>query len=62
MIVINYLGMKLFILKGPLAKVSTDEVDESVGLIAIGGKNKHYLFNVNKIMEQIEFVTFAISQ
>lgn len=43
--------------EGSLAKVSIDPVDESIGLIAIGGKNEHYLFNVNKIMEQVEFVT-----
>ena len=41
--------------EGSLAKVSTVDVDENIGLIAIGGKNKHYLFNIEKILEQIEF-------
>ena len=50
-------GHEAIYFEGSLAKVSTDDVDENIGLIAIGGKNKHYLFNVNKIMEQIEFVT-----
>ena len=50
-------GHEVIYFEGSLAKVSTEDVDENVGLIAIGGKNKHYLFNVNKIMEQIEFVT-----
>ena len=43
--------------EGSLAKVSSEEVDEKVGMIAIGGKNKHYLFNIKKLMDQIEFVT-----
>ncbi len=50
-------GHEAVYFEGSLAKVSTGAVDENVGFIAIGGKNKHYLFNVNKIMEQIEFVT-----
>ena len=50
-------GHEAIYFEGSLAKVSIDEFDESIGLIAIGGKNKHYLFNINKIMEQIEFVT-----
>ena len=37
--------------------MSSEEVDEKVGMIAIGGKNKHYLFNIKKLMDQIEFVT-----
>jgi mitochondrial fission protein ELM1 len=50
-------GHEAIYFEGSLAKVSIDAVDESIGLIAIGGKNQHYLFNINKIMEQIEFVT-----
>ena len=50
-------GHEAIYFEGSLAKVSIDAVDESIGLIAIGGKNEHYLFNVNKIMEQVEFVT-----
>ena len=50
-------GHEAIYFEGSLAKVSIDAVDESIGLIAIGGKNQHYLFNIKKIIEQIEFVT-----
>jgi len=50
-------GQEAIYFEGSLARVSIDAVDENIGLIAIGGKNEHYLFNINKIMEQIEFAT-----
>ena len=50
-------GQEAIYFEGSLARVSIDAVDENIGLIAIGGKNQHYLFNINKIMEQIEFAT-----
>ena len=43
--------------EGSLANVSNQEVDEGIGLIGIGGKNKHYEFDENKLIEQIEYVT-----
>ena len=42
--------------EGSLANVSNQEVDEGIGLIGIGGKNKHYEFDENKLIEQIEYV------
>jgi len=42
--------------EGSLAKVSIEEVDDNIGLIAVGGKNKHYLFNIKKLVDQIEFI------
>jgi mitochondrial fission protein ELM1 len=42
--------------EGSLAKVSTNEVDEGIGFIGIGGINKHYLFDQDAIMHQIEFL------
>ena len=43
--------------EGSLANVYDDDIDEGVGLIGIGGKNKHYIFNENKLIQQIEYVT-----
>ena len=42
--------------EGSLANVSNQEVDEGIGLIGIGGKNKHYEFDENKLIEQIEYI------
>ena len=36
--------------------MSTSEVDESLGFIGIGGINKHYIFDQDSIMLQIEFL------
>ena len=41
--------------EGSLAKVSTNDVDRKIGLIAIGGTNKHYHFDENHIISQIKF-------
>ena len=43
--------------EGSLANVYDDDIDEGVGLIGIGGKNKHYIFNENKLIQQIEYLT-----
>jgi mitochondrial fission protein ELM1 len=42
--------------EGSLANVSNREVDEGIGLIGIGGKNKHYKFDESKLIQQIEYV------
>ena len=47
---------KVIYFEGSLAKVSTSEVDESLGFIGIGGINKHYIFDQDSIMLQIEFL------
>jgi mitochondrial fission protein ELM1 len=47
---------KVIYFEGSLAKVSTNEVDEGIGFIGIGGINKHYLFDQDAIMHQIEFL------
>ena len=47
---------KVIYFEGSLAKVSTSEVDESLGFIGIGGINKHYIFDLDSIMLQIEFL------
>tara|TARA_B110000003_G_scaffold200942_1_gene199595 strand:+ start:259 stop:1230 length:972 start_codon:yes stop_codon:yes gene_type:complete len=47
---------KVIYFEGSLAKVSTNEVDEDIGFIGIGGINKHYLFDQDAIMHQIEFL------
>ena len=41
--------------EGSLAKVSLDEADENIILVAIGGKSKHYYFNEDSILNQIEY-------
>lgn len=41
--------------EGSLAKVSQDEPDQKIIMIALGGKNKHYEFEENHILSQIEY-------
>ena len=41
--------------EGSLAKVSLNEPDENVIVIALGGKNKHYHFDEDSILDQIEY-------
>ena len=42
--------------EGSLAKVSTQDPDDNIGLIGLGGINKHYIFNENELLDQIEYV------
>jgi mitochondrial fission protein ELM1 len=42
--------------EGCLAKVSTNEVEENIGFIGIGGTNKHFAFDQDAIIMQIEFL------
>lgn len=42
--------------KGALAKVSNVAPIENIGFLGIGGKNKHYVFNENKLLKQIEYL------
>ena len=42
--------------EGSLAKVSTQEPDDSVGLIGLGGTNKHFIFNEDDLIKQIEYI------
>ena len=41
--------------EGSLAKVSQDEPDQKIIMIALGGKNKHSEFEENHILSQIEY-------
>ena len=41
--------------EGSIAKVSLNEPDENVIVIALGGKNKHYHFDEDSILDQIEY-------
>ena len=41
--------------EGSLAKVSQDEPDQNIIMVALGGKNKHYEFEDNHILSQIEY-------
>ena len=41
---------------GSLAKVIDSIPDKDIGLIAVGGKNKHYEFSTKEIYNQIEFI------
>ena len=41
--------------EGSLAKVSLAETDENIMLVAIGGKSKHYYFDEDSILNQIEY-------
>ncbi len=41
--------------EGSLAKVSLKEPDQNIISIAVGGKNKHYEFNINYILSQINY-------
>ena len=47
---------KVIYFEGSLAKVSTKHVDENLGFIGIGGINKHYVFDQDAIIVQIEFL------
>ena len=47
---------KVIYFEGSLAKVSTNKVDENQGFIGIGGINRHYEFDQDAIMLQIEFL------
>ncbi len=42
--------------EGSLAKVSTQEPDDSVGLIGLGGTNKYFIFNEDDLIKQIEYI------
>ena len=41
--------------EGSLAKVSLIQPDENIVMIAVGGKNKHYKFDNNHILSQINY-------
>ena len=41
--------------EGSLAKVSDKDTDEDTIMIAIGGKNKHYVFDEDHIISQIDY-------
>jgi Predicted nucleoside-diphosphate-sugar epimerase len=41
--------------EGSLAKVSQNEPDQDIIMVALGGKNKHYEFKDNHILSQIEY-------
>ena len=47
---------KVIFFEGCLAKVSTNEVEENIGFIGIGGTNKHFAFDQDAIIMQIEFL------
>ena len=42
--------------EGSLAKVSTLEPDDSIGLIGLGGVNSHFIFNEDDLIKQIEYI------
>ena len=42
--------------QGSLAKVSIKDVDEKIGLIALGGVNKHYDFDEVSLLKQIQYI------
>ena len=42
--------------EGSLAKVSTQEPDDSIGFIGLGGVNKHFVFNEDDLIKQIEYI------
>ena len=46
----------IFFFEGSLAKVSTQEPDDGIGLIGLGGANKHYVFNEDDLIKQIEYI------
>ena len=41
--------------EGSLSKVSLKETDNNIVMVAIGGKNKHYQFNEEHILSQIDY-------
>ena len=42
--------------EGSLSKVSTHPIDESIGLIGLGGKNNHYVFDEDSLLNQIQYI------
>ena len=42
--------------EGSLAKVSIQDPDDSIGLIGLGGTNKHFKFNEDDLIKQIEYI------
>ena len=42
--------------EGSLSKVSTHPIDESIGFIGLGGKNNHYVFNDDSLLNQIQYI------
>ena len=50
----NYKNIVFF--EGSLAKVSTQEPDDGIGLIGLGGINKHFVFNEGDLIKQIEYI------
>tara|TARA_B100001939_G_C16892949_1_gene596292 strand:- start:121 stop:1095 length:975 start_codon:yes stop_codon:yes gene_type:complete len=47
---------KVLFFEGSLAQVSDLEPDEQIGLIGLGGINKHFIFNENDLIKQIEYI------
>ena len=47
---------KTIFFEGSLAKVSIEEPDDNIGFIGLGGVNKHFIFNEDDLMKQIEYV------
>ena len=43
--------------EGSLAKVYDQLPNEDIGFIGLGGKNKHFKFDVNNIFKQIQYIT-----
>ena len=42
--------------EGSLAKVSIQDPDDGIGLIGLGGTNKHFKFNEDDLIKQIEYI------
>ena len=47
---------KVIFFEGCLAKVSTNELKKNIGFIGIGGTNRHFVFDQDAIIMQIEFL------
>ena len=45
----------LILFEGSLSKVSLDEPDQDLIMVAVGGKNNHYKFNDTNIVFQINY-------
>ena len=43
--------------EGSLSKVYDNQPDDNIGFIGLGGKNKHFNFDVDNILKQIQYVT-----
>ena len=43
--------------EGSLAKVYDQLPNEDIGFIGLGGKNKHFIFDVNNVFKQIQYIT-----